>query len=113
MVNRLTFIAACLLGWALIAGTAAAQTLRIGLSTDPDSLDPTQSRTFVSNVVRAALCDRLFDIGLELEVVPQLATEWEWTDDKKGLIIKLRPGSNSTTANPSMRPRSSSASSAI
>jgi peptide/nickel transport system substrate-binding protein len=92
MINWRTPIAACLSGSMLIAGAAAAQTLRIGLSTDPDSLDPTQSRTFVSNVVRAALCDRLFDIGLELEIVPQLATEWEWTDDKKGLIIKLRPG---------------------
>jgi peptide/nickel transport system substrate-binding protein len=88
-------VAACwLVGAGLIAGPGAvsAQTLRIGLSTDPDTLDPTQSRTFASNVVRAALCDRLFDIGLELEIVPQLATEWEWTDDKKGLIIKLRPG---------------------
>src|SRR6266481_2989290 len=88
-------VAACwLVGAGLIAGPGAvsAQTLRIGLSTDPDTLDPAQSRTFVSNVVRAALCDRLFDIGLELEVVPQLAMEWEWTDDKKGLVIKLRPG---------------------
>jgi peptide/nickel transport system substrate-binding protein len=88
-------VAACwLVGAGLIAGPGAvsAQTLRIGLSTDPDTLDPTQSRTFVSNVVRAALCDRLFDIGLELEVVPQLAMEWAWTDDKKGLVIKLRPG---------------------
>ena len=58
----------------------------------PDTLDPTQSRTFASGVVRAALCDRLFDIGLELEILPQLATEWGWTDDKKGLVIKLRRG---------------------
>jgi peptide/nickel transport system substrate-binding protein len=92
MINWRALIATFLFGSMLIAGAASAQTLRIGLSTDPDTLDPTQSRTFVSNVVRAALCDRLFDIGLELEVVPQLATEWEWTDDKKGLIIKLRPG---------------------
>jgi peptide/nickel transport system substrate-binding protein len=92
MVTRQTLIAACVFGSTLIAGAAAAQTLRIGLSTDPDSLDPTQSRTFVSNVVRAALCDRLFDIGQELEIVPHLASEWEWTDDKKGLIIKIRHG---------------------
>jgi peptide/nickel transport system substrate-binding protein len=66
--------------------------LRIGLAEDPDVLDPTLSRTFVSGVVRTALCDKLFDIGLELEIVPQLATQWEWTDDKKGLVINLRPG---------------------
>jgi peptide/nickel transport system substrate-binding protein len=92
MINWRILIALSLFGSALIAGAAPAQTLRIGLADDPDTLDPTQSRTFVSNVVRAALCDRLFDIGMELEVVPQLATEWEWTDDKKGLIIKPRPG---------------------
>jgi peptide/nickel transport system substrate-binding protein len=75
----------------LIAEAAAAQTLRIGLAEDPDVLDPTLSRTFVSGVVRAALCDKLFDIGMELEIVPQLATKWEWTADKKGLVINLRP----------------------
>jgi peptide/nickel transport system substrate-binding protein len=92
MIHWRGLIAACLFGSTLIAGAAAAQTLRIGLAEDPDILDPTLSRTFVSGVVRTALCDRLFDIGLELEIVPQLATEWEWTDDKRGLVINLRPG---------------------
>ena len=92
MINRETLIVAALLGWALIAGPSAAQTLRIGLAEDPDTLDPTLSRTFVSGVVRTALCDRLFDIGLELEIVPQLATEWKWTDNQMGLVIKLRRG---------------------
>jgi peptide/nickel transport system substrate-binding protein len=92
MIHWRGLIAACLFGSTLIAGAAAAQTLRIGLAEDPDILDPTLSRTFVSGVVRTALCDKLFDIGLELEIVPQLATEWEWTDDKKGLVINLRPG---------------------
>ena len=92
MITRQTLIAACVFGSTLIAGAAAAQTLRIGLDADPDTLDPTLLRTFVSHVVDTALCDGLFGIGLELEIVPQLATEWEWTDDKKGLVIKLRPG---------------------
>ena len=92
MINRETLIAAALLGSALIAGPLAAQTLRIGLAEDPDTLDPTLSRTFVSGVVRTALCDRLFDIGLELEIVPQLATEWRWTDDRMELVVKLRRG---------------------
>ena len=92
MVNRQMVVVTALLGSALIGGAAAAQTLRIGLAEDPDTLDPTLSRTFVSGVVRTALCDKLFDIGLELEVVPQLATEWRWTDEGKGLVIKIRPG---------------------
>jgi len=91
MFSRRTLIAVSLVGSMQIAGSAAAQTLRIGLAEDPDVLDPTLSRTFVSGVVRIALCDKLFDIGLELEIVPQLATKWEWTADKKGLVINLRP----------------------
>ena len=92
MIDWRTLIAGSLLGSTLIAGVATAQTLRVGLAEDPDVLDPTLSRTFVSGVVRTALCDRLFDIGLELEIAPQLATAWEWTDDRKGLVVKLRPG---------------------
>jgi peptide/nickel transport system substrate-binding protein len=60
-----------------VAGPAgAAQTLRIGLADDPDMLDPSVARTFTGRVVFAALCDKLFDISPELDIVPQLATEW-------------------------------------
>ena len=92
MVNRRIVFAVCVAGLTLLADPSEAQSLRIGLAEDPDTLDPTLSRTFVSGVVRAALCDRLFDIGLELEIVPQLATEWKWTDDRMGLVVKLRRG---------------------
>ena len=92
MIKKQTLIAAFLFAFTLSAGAAAAQTLRIGLSGDPDTLDPTQTRHGSGYVVRTALCDSLFDIGQELEIVPQLATDWQWTDDRKGLVIKLRPG---------------------
>ena len=92
MIKKQTLIAAFLFAFTLSAGAAAAQTLRIGLSGDPDTLDPTQTRHGSGYVVRTALCDRLFDIGQELEIVPQLATDWQWTDDRKRLVIKLRPG---------------------
>jgi peptide/nickel transport system substrate-binding protein len=92
MINRQILIAACLLGATLIAGAAAAQTLRIGLASDPDILDPTQGRSFDGRVVFAAICDKLFDLGPELEIVPQLATEWRWTDENKGLVVTLRSG---------------------
>ena len=91
MFSRRALIAFSLVGSMLMAEASAAQILRIGLAEDPDVLDPTLSRTFVSGIVRTALCDKLFDIGLELEIVPQLATKWEWTADKKGLVINLRP----------------------
>ena len=91
---RTQIAAGCLIAAASILWTdaATAQTLRIGLAEDPDALDPTLARTFVGRIVFASLCDKLFDIGPELEIVPQLATGWEWTDGNKGLIIKVRPG---------------------
>jgi len=92
MINRWTLIAAFLLAFTLIAGAAAAQTLRVGLPEDPDTFDPPLLHSYVDRIVLAALCDKLIDIGPELEIVPQLATEWQWTDDGKGLVMKLRPG---------------------
>src|SRR5262250_4017770 len=78
---------------ALTTGVAAAQTtLRIGLAEDPDVLDPTLARTFVGRIVFAALCDKLFDIDDKLNIVPQLATSYEWSADSKALTIKLRQG---------------------
>ena len=78
---------------ALFAGAAAAQTtLRIGLAEDPDVLDPTLARTFVGRVVFASLCDKLFDLDEKLNIVPQLATGYEWSADHKALTIKLRQG---------------------
>src|SRR6267378_1797651 len=74
------------------AGALHAQTLRFGLAEDPDVLDPTLARTFVGRIVFAALCDKLFDIDEKLNIVPQLATSYEWSADSKALTIKLRPG---------------------
>jgi peptide/nickel transport system substrate-binding protein len=77
---------------ALLSLAAQAQTLRIGLAEDPDVLDPTLARSFVGRVVVAGLCDKLFDIDEKLNIVPQLATAYEWSADSKTLTLKLRPG---------------------
>src|SRR4051812_536974 len=74
-----------------LTGAASAQNFRIALREDPDSLDPTLARTYVSRIVFAGICDKLFDINEKLEIVPQLATSYEWTDPKT-LVIKLRQG---------------------
>ena len=77
---------------ACLVAPLPAQTLRIGLAEDPDVLDPTLARTFVGRVVFAALCDKLFDIDEKLNIVPQLATSYEWSADSKALTLKVRPG---------------------
>ena len=76
----------------LVALASQGQTLRFGLAEDPDILDPTLARTFVGRIVFAALCDKLFDIDEKLNIVPQLATAYEWSADNKALTIKVRPG---------------------
>ncbi len=84
--------ATAVLAAAFSVTAAQAQTLRIGLAEDPDALDPTTARTFVGRIVFASLCDKLFDINEKLEIVPQLATGFEWSGDAKELLIRLRDG---------------------
>jgi peptide/nickel transport system substrate-binding protein len=73
-------------------GTLAQTTLRIGLAEDPDILDPTMARTYVGRIVFAGLCDKLFDIDENLDIVPQLALSHETSADGKEVTIKLRSG---------------------
>ncbi len=82
---------AALLPMAVHAQDAPTQTLRIALNEDGDILDPTLARTFVGRIVFAGLCDKLFDINEKLEIVPQLATSYEYADPKT-ILIHLRSG---------------------
>jgi peptide/nickel transport system substrate-binding protein len=77
---------------AAVTAFANAQTLRIGLAEDPDILDPTMARTFVGRIVFAGLCDKLLDLDEKLNIVPQLATSYQWSADNKALTLKLRSG---------------------
>src|SRR5262249_53306676 len=97
--SRVTFLGLLVLslGLALIpvhSGNAQPQkVLRVGLAEDPDILDPTLARTFVGRIVFASLCDKLYDIDPNLNIVPQLATSLpQLADDGKTLTITLRQG---------------------
>jgi peptide/nickel transport system substrate-binding protein len=87
-MRRLLLAATCVL---LTAAPAVSQTLRIALRQDLDVLDPTLATTYVGRIVFAGLCDKLFDIDEKLNIVPQLATGYEWADDRT-LVIHLRSG---------------------
>ncbi|MEJ6395533.1 ABC transporter substrate-binding protein [Gymnodinialimonas sp. 2305UL16-5] len=80
------------LAFGLAATVVQAQDMRIGLQEDPDVLDPDQSRTFVGRIVYASMCDKLVDITPDLEIIPQLATGWEWSEDGLTLTMTLREG---------------------
>lgn len=81
-----------LLASAAMASSAFAADLRIGLQEDPDVLDPDQARTFVGRIVFESLCDKLVNISPDQTFVPELATEWSWSDDGLNLTMQLREG---------------------
>src|SRR5438477_4760670 len=83
---------ACFFALLVFSLSTQAQTLRVGLAEDPDVLDPTMARTFVGRIVFAGLCDKLLDLDEKLNIVPQLATSYEWSADNKTLTLKLRSG---------------------
>lgn len=75
-----------------VAMAAQSQTLKIGLESDPDALDPDKSRTFVGRIVFTSLCDKLIDVTPDLKLVPQLATGWTVSDDGLTVSMTLREG---------------------
>src|SRR4030081_3304276 len=77
---------------AFTVSQASAQTLHIGLRQDPDLLDPTLGSSYVGRIVFSGLCDKLFDLDEKLNIVPRLATGYEWSADSKALTLKLRQG---------------------
>lgn len=89
---KTTAFMATLLGTVALGGMAFAADLRIGLNEDPDSLDPAQSRTFVSSLVYESLCARLFNTNTDMEIIPELATDWSWSEDGMTLVLQLREG---------------------
>lgn len=74
----------------LLGHFASAQTLKVGLSNDPDLLDPTLGSSFYGRIVYAAMCDKLFDLDEKLAIVPQLAAGYQY-EDPTHLVLKLRP----------------------
>src|SRR5918912_2051857 len=92
MTRKALLVRTLVAATALASATLSAQTLRFGLAEDPDVLDPTLARTFVGRIVFSALCDKLVDVDDKLNIVPMLATSWEWSADNKTLTLKLRSG---------------------
>jgi len=87
-MHRIVLVVACLLAMSV---SAVPQTLRISLRQDMDVLDPTLTTSYVARIVLSGLCDKLFDIDEKLNIVPQLATGYEWSDDRT-MVIHLRQG---------------------
>lgn len=68
-------------------------TLTVALSADPDKLDPTLSRSLYSRYVFHTMCEKLYDLGPDAKIVPQLATALPTVAaDGLSLTIPLREG---------------------
>jgi peptide/nickel transport system substrate-binding protein len=68
-------------------------TLRVALAGEPDALDPTLGRTLVGRTVFTSICEKLYDIDANLNIVPQLASALpSVSSDGKTVTIKLRTG---------------------
>ena len=89
-MRRLIFDLLLALSMATTA-TAQQRILHIGLREDPDLLDPTLGSSYVGRIVFTGLCDKLFDIDTKLNIVPALATGYEWQDPTH-LLIHIRSG---------------------
>ncbi|AUS81126.1 ABC transporter substrate-binding protein [Actinoalloteichus sp. AHMU CJ021] len=65
--------------------------ISVALDADPDALDPTLSSTLVGRQVYTSVCEKLYDVGENLEIVPQLAADLpEISDDGLDVTIPLR-----------------------
>jgi peptide/nickel transport system substrate-binding protein len=89
-MRRLALALLCIAPLAVQA-VAQERVLHVGLRQDPDLLDPTLGSSYVGRIVFAALCDKLFDIDAKLNIVPVLASSYEWSDPTR-LRIRLRDG---------------------
>src|ERR1700746_1788445 len=89
-MRRLALGVLCALALAMPA-VAHERILHVGLREDPDLLDPTLGSSYVGRIVFSSLCDKLFDIDADLNIVPMLATGYEWQDPTH-LVIHLRDG---------------------
>jgi peptide/nickel transport system substrate-binding protein len=60
-----------------VGGTQVPQggDLVMGLSSEPDPLDPTTSSSLYTRYVMSAICEKLYDLDSSGMIVPQLATE--------------------------------------
>lgn len=75
------------------ATSAGSSSITVGLYEAPDALDPTTAATFIGRTVFVNMCQKLYDINAQLNIVPQLAASLPVvTDGGLTYTIHLRTG---------------------
>jgi peptide/nickel transport system substrate-binding protein len=73
-------------------GGAVAETLVLARSGDIDNLDPHLATAFQTIEALDLVYDTLFELDVDLNVQPGLATDWEYSEDGRTLTLSLREG---------------------
>lgn len=88
-----SMLAAAMLGLAAAATAAApTETLRVGISTEPDTLDPVSGYLPVSTTVNLLLFDGLFSLDAKNNIQKNLATDYSYSADGKILTVRMVTG---------------------
>lgn len=81
MIRHTTSLAAGLIAFGALAASAEAQTLRIGLASEPTSMDPQFHNLATNTQIRQNVFESLIQQDPTQALEPQLATEWEAVND--------------------------------
>ncbi len=81
MMRHTTSLAAGLIAFGALAASAEAQTLRIGLASEPTSMDPQFHNLATNTQIRQNVFESLIQQDPTQALEPQLATEWEAVND--------------------------------
>jgi peptide/nickel transport system substrate-binding protein len=73
-------------------GAGDKDTLVIGLDDDPPQLDPHRSSAAVDRQTFQSVYNKLIDINEKLELVPELATKWDISEDGLTYTFTLQEG---------------------
>lgn len=71
---------------------SAPRAVRALLSLDPPSMSLIGKADRNSEIVAAQVLDSLVQYDTQLELVPRVAESWEYSDDRRTLTFRLRPG---------------------
>lgn len=93
----MTFLKRAAFSAMLMAGTALAtpvlaEDLKIAMDSIFQKMDPHNSNYNVDYSVASGVLERLITFDANMKLVPQLATEWEGSDNAKTFTFKLREG---------------------
>ncbi len=89
--RRTTLSLASLAALALPAGMAAAQSLTIGLASEPTAADPHYHKVTTNDSFSAHIFESLINRNAKMELIPGLAESWKPVDDNTW-ELKLRKG---------------------